>query len=174
MPTNKRLWIRLTLSDVILSGWQTLLCSILVSLSSCFNRPLCLRATRRAKTSLHCPTTGKFTQLQCFPKMRLRPLTTLLLLGLFSHTQMGTFGPGCLKRCNCVHADGCQASSGECHCLPGWGGKSSRAVAAVAVVCAATLAPVSQRNPIQERAASPSIYTSDEFSNAAYQAVRLG
>lgn len=37
--------------------------------------------------------------------------------------QMGTFGPGCLKRCDCVHADGCQATTGECHCLPGWSGK---------------------------------------------------
>ncbi|KAK6326291.1 hypothetical protein J4Q44_G00019360 [Coregonus suidteri] len=35
---------------------------------------------------------------------------------------MGTFGPGCLKRCDCLHADGCQGASGQCQCLPGWTG----------------------------------------------------
>ncbi|TWW80143.1 Multiple epidermal growth factor-like domains protein 10, partial [Takifugu flavidus] len=37
---------------------------------------------------------------------------------------MGTFGPGCLKKCDCVHADGCQAATGKCHCLPGWWGST--------------------------------------------------
>lgn len=46
-----------------------------------------------------------------------------LPVGICSHVQMGTFGPGCLKRCDCVHADGCQATTGECRCLPGWSGK---------------------------------------------------
>lgn len=49
-----------------------------------------------------------------------------LPVGICSHVQMGTFGPGCLKRCDCVHADGCQATTGECHCLPGWWGKWRR------------------------------------------------
>lgn len=43
-----------------------------------------------------------------------------------SYVQMGTFGPGCLKKCDCVHADGCQAATGTCHCLPGWWGKYLR------------------------------------------------
>lgn len=43
--------------------------------------------------------------------------------GICSCVQMGTFGPDCLKRCDCVHSNGCQAATGECHCLPGWWGK---------------------------------------------------
>lgn len=68
-----------------------------------------------------------------------------LPVGICSLVQMGTFGPGCLKRCDCVHADGCQASTGECHCLPGWWGKWWRPPGA-----AASLALVSQRNPVQQ------------------------
>ena len=41
----------------------------------------------------------------------------------WSHVQMGTFGPGCQKKCDCIHADDCQPATGECHCLPGWWGK---------------------------------------------------
>ncbi|TNN44492.1 Platelet endothelial aggregation receptor 1 [Liparis tanakae] len=41
---------------------------------------------------------------------------------LFLSCQTGSFGPGCLKRCDCLHADGCQPTAGECRCLPGWWG----------------------------------------------------
>uniref|UniRef100_A0A4W5LRA5 Platelet endothelial aggregation receptor 1 n=1 Tax=Hucho hucho TaxID=62062 RepID=A0A4W5LRA5_9TELE len=39
-----------------------------------------------------------------------------------SFSSMGTFGPGCLKRCDCLNADGCQGANGQCQCLPGWTG----------------------------------------------------
>ena len=68
-----------------------------------------------------------------------------LPVGICSHVQMGTFGPGCLKRCDCVHADGCQATTGECHCLPGWWGKWWRPPGV-----AASLALLAQIRPGQQ------------------------
>lgn len=73
------------------------------------------------------------------------PPDNSLPVGICSHVQMGTFGPGCLKRCHCVHADGCQATTGECHCLPGWWGKWWRPPGV-----AASLALVPQINLVQE------------------------
>lgn len=68
-----------------------------------------------------------------------------LPVGICSHVQMGTFGPGCLKRCDCVRADGCQATTGECHCLPGWWGKWWRPLGV-----AASLALVPQISLVQQ------------------------
>lgn len=76
-------------------------------------------------------------------------------VGICSHVQMGTFGPGCVKRCDCVHADGCQASTGECHCLPGWWGKWWRHAGV-----AASLALVLQEDQIQEDAGFPALQLS--------------
>lgn len=45
------------------------------------------------------------------------------ILTLFTCPQNGTFGAGCGQRCDCAHADGCDAVTGECHCLPGWTGE---------------------------------------------------
>lgn len=38
--------------------------------------------------------------------------------------QDGTYGLECKERCDCSHADGCHHSTGHCHCLTGWTGKT--------------------------------------------------
>lgn len=74
-----------------------------------------------------------------------------LPIGICSHVQMGTFGPGCLKRCDCVHADGCQATTGECHCLPGWWGKWWRLPSFAASLALVSLIRLVQQSWVSHR-----------------------
>lgn len=157
---NELLQIRLTdtnqsvTADPCRREWKIFLSTLSEGRSACKDEPLLShdREICQVAASQQLPGGGGAVFSGCVSES-LRALTTLLLLGICSHVQMGTFGPGCLKRCNCVHADGCQASSGECHCLPGWGGKSWR-VAERAASPATT--PASHFK-------SPLIYTSDEL-----------
>lgn len=38
--------------------------------------------------------------------------------------QDGTYGLNCKEHCDCSHANGCHHSTGQCHCLAGWTGKT--------------------------------------------------